>query len=119
MFVFIVSSVLVYPNNPKPLQMAYCNNLWFFFQGTHRVEHRIQGFESVGKSNFAYNSSVTLVHNSYIYVTVIACNTAGQTAVTYSTPILVDLTPANITGVYDGRIIGNYFRIFIVCINIG
>ncbi|KAK3101903.1 hypothetical protein FSP39_007221, partial [Pinctada imbricata] len=67
---------------------------------------QLQGFESVGKSNFAYNSSVVLVHNSSIYVTVVASNTAGLQNVAYSTPILVDLTGPSFSGVYDGRIIG-------------
>ncbi|KAK3100189.1 hypothetical protein FSP39_015958 [Pinctada imbricata] len=66
---------------------------------------QIQGFESVGRSNYAYNSSVVLVHNSIVYITVIASNTAGLQNVAYSNPILVDLTAPVFSGVYDGRLI--------------
>ncbi|KAK3099944.1 hypothetical protein FSP39_012240 [Pinctada imbricata] len=66
---------------------------------------QIQGFESVGRNNYAYNSSVVLVHNSYVYITVIASNNVGLRSVAYSNPILVDLTAPSFLGIYDGRII--------------
>ncbi|XP_062579853.1 uncharacterized protein LOC134241846 [Saccostrea cucullata] len=65
---------------------------------------QLQGFKSVGLSNFAYNSTVTLVHNSYIYVTALAINAVGLRGIAYSDKILVDLTPPDIVGVYDGRL---------------
>lgn len=65
---------------------------------------QLQGFESVGLSNFAFNSKVTLVHNSFIYVTALATNAAGLQGVAYSSKILVDLTPPQFVGVYDGRL---------------
>ncbi|CAC5386468.1 unnamed protein product [Mytilus coruscus] len=63
---------------------------------------QIQPFRSVGLMNFAFNNNVTLVHNTYIYVTAIATNAAELRGVSYSDPILVDLTPPDIKYVYDG-----------------
>ncbi|KAK3101347.1 hypothetical protein FSP39_002877 [Pinctada imbricata] len=67
---------------------------------------QVQGFRSVGTSLSASNSSLVLVHNSMVYVTVIARNTVDLQSIIYSDPILVDLTAPAFTGVYDGRIIG-------------
>lgn len=53
--------------------------------------------------NFGMNNKVTLVHNTYIYVTAVATNAAGLQGISYSDPILVDLTPPNIKFVFDGR----------------
>ena len=64
---------------------------------------QIQPFRSAGLMNFGYNNNVTLVHNTYIYVTTVATNAAGLRGVAYSDPILVDLTPPNIQFVYDGQ----------------
>ncbi|XP_076113973.1 uncharacterized protein LOC143082259 [Mytilus galloprovincialis] len=64
---------------------------------------QIQPFRSAGLMNFAFNNNVTLVHNTYIYVTAIATNAAGLRGVSYSDPILVDLTPPDIKYIYDGR----------------
>lgn len=64
---------------------------------------QIQPFRSAGLMNFGFNNNVTLVHNTYIYVTAIATNAAGLRGISYSDPILVDLTPPNIKFVYDGR----------------
>ncbi|CAG2233139.1 unnamed protein product [Mytilus edulis] len=63
---------------------------------------QIQPFRSAGLMNFAFNNKVTLVHNTYIYVTAIATNAAGLRGVSYSDPILVDLTPPDIKYVNDG-----------------
>ena len=64
---------------------------------------QIQPFRSVGLLNFAFNNNVTLVHNTFIYVTAIATNAAGLRGVSFSDPILVDLTPPDIKYIYDGR----------------
>ncbi|CAG2247187.1 unnamed protein product [Mytilus edulis] len=48
------------------------------------------------------NNNVTLVHNTYIYVTTIATNAAGLRGVSFSDPILVDLTPPEFEFVNDG-----------------
>ena len=45
--------------------------------------------------NFGFNDNITLVHNTYIYVMAIATNAAGLRGISYSDPILVDLTPPN------------------------
>jgi hypothetical protein len=51
--------------------------------------------------NFGFNTNVTLVHNTFIYITAIATNAAGLKGVSFSDPVLVDLTPPNIKYVYD------------------
>jgi hypothetical protein len=53
--------------------------------------------------NFGFNTNVTLVHNTFIYITAIATNAAGLKGVSFSDPVLVDLTPPNIKYVYDGQ----------------
>ena len=52
--------------------------------------------------NFGFNNNVTLVHNTYIYITAIATNGADLRGISYSDPILVDLTPVDIKFVNDG-----------------
>ena len=66
----------------------------------------MQNFQSVGLSNFAFNSIVTLTHNSYIYVTAVTKNSAGLQGISQSEKILVDLTPHDIEEVLDGDLIG-------------
>ncbi|CAG2212723.1 unnamed protein product [Mytilus edulis] len=63
---------------------------------------QIQPFRSVGLMNFGFNNNVTLVHNTYIYITAIATNGADLRGISYSDPILVDLTPPDIKFVNDG-----------------
>ena len=74
--------------------------------GYTRGGTQLQNFQSVGLSNFAFNSIVTLTHNSYIYITAIAKNSAGLQGISYSEKILVDLTPPYIEEVLDGDFIG-------------
>ncbi|CAG2188627.1 unnamed protein product [Mytilus edulis] len=62
---------------------------------------QIQPFRSVGLMNFGFNNNVTLVHNTYIYITAIATNGADLRGISYSDPILVDLTPPDISGDED------------------
>lgn len=76
----------------------------------------MQNFQSVGLSNFAYNSLVTLTHNSYIYITTVAKNSAGFEGISYSDKILVDLTPPIIEEVLDGDFIGTLY-LFIYTMN--
>ncbi|XP_061181037.1 uncharacterized protein LOC133189652 [Saccostrea echinata] len=75
-------------------------------QGYTRGGTQLQNFQSVGLSNFAFNSQVTLTHDSYIYITAIAQNSAGLQDVSYSDKILVDLTPPRIEEVLDGDLLG-------------
>ena len=77
---------------------------------------QIQPFRSAGLMNFAFNNNVTLVHNTYIYVTAIATNTAGLKGVSYSDPILVDLTPPDIKYVNDGA--GKYMYVTVKAANL-
>lgn len=62
----------------------------------------VQGFQSVGLSNFAYNYNVSLPHTSTIHVTVIATNAAGLMTKIHAASLLVDKTPPEITYVNDG-----------------
>ncbi|XP_060084880.1 uncharacterized protein LOC132564227 [Ylistrum balloti] len=63
---------------------------------------QVQDFRSVGQQRFAYNNTVTLVHKSEVYITVVATSTSGLQGIAYSSPILVDLTAPVITAVNDG-----------------
>ena len=83
-----------------PLTHGYCI---LFCQGYTRGGTQIQRFISAGINNFGYNSNVTLIHNTYVHVTVIATNTAELVGTSYSDPIHVDLTSPDILYVYDGR----------------
>ena len=71
--------------------------------GYTRGGTQIHRFTSAGINNFGYNSNVTLIHNTFVHVTVTATNTAELVGVSYSDPIHVDLTPPDIVQVYDGR----------------
>ncbi|XP_056015772.1 uncharacterized protein LOC125675332 [Ostrea edulis] len=64
---------------------------------------QLQGFTSVGQNNFGMNANVTLVHNTFVHITVTSLNTAELLGISYSVPIIVDLTPPIISYVYDGR----------------
>nr|XP_022306198.1 uncharacterized protein LOC111112738 [Crassostrea virginica] len=57
--------------------------------GYTRGGTQLQNFQSAGLSNFAFNSSVTLTHNSYIYVTAVAKNSVGLQGISYSENLLV------------------------------
>jgi hypothetical protein len=73
---------------------------------------QIQPFRSAGLMNFDFNNNVTLVHNTYIYITAIATNAAGLRSTAFSNPTLVDLTPPDIKYVNDGR--GKYISISVL-----
>lgn len=49
-----------------------------------------------------------MIHNTFVHVTVIASNAAELVGISYSDPILVDLTPPDISYVYDGRLSGEF-----------
>lgn len=70
---------------------------------------QIQGFQSAGLNNFAYNANVTLIHNTLVHVTAVASNVAGLQGISYSEPIMVDLTPPDILYVFDGDFSSEYF----------
>eukprot|EP00058_Branchiostoma_floridae_P022361 XP_002607851.1 hypothetical protein BRAFLDRAFT_117282 [Branchiostoma floridae] len=70
--------------------------------GTTRGGTQLQGFVPLGIQESAQNSNLFLQHGSYVHVTVVATNAAGLSAVLYSDPALVDLTPPVIGTVLDG-----------------
>ena len=76
--------------------------LHVFIPGYAESGTQLQSFTSEGLMNFGYNNNVTLVHNNLIYITVIATNAAGLKGISYSDPILLDLTPPIVNFVYDG-----------------
>ena len=84
-----------------------------FLVGYTKGGTQIQGFQSTGLNNFAYNAKVTLVHNTFVHVTAVASNVAGLQGISYSDPILVDLTPPYIVHVFDGDL-SSKFNIFII-----
>lgn len=89
--------------------------------GYTRGGTQVQGFKSAGKQNFAHNNNVTLVHESKVYVTVVARNSASLQGVAYSVPFLVDLTHPDIAEVNDGiginilYIVLVYHQIITIC----
>ncbi|KAL3843250.1 hypothetical protein ACJMK2_021192 [Sinanodonta woodiana] len=64
---------------------------------------QLQDFRSVGLRTFAFNSSLKLKHNSRVHVTVVATNAVGLKTVSYSEPIIVDLTPPVLEVINDGK----------------
>ncbi|XP_078321865.1 uncharacterized protein LOC111103999 isoform X3 [Crassostrea virginica] len=88
---------------------------WSFFEDVSPIKEyswaigytrggtQIQRFTSAGINNFGYNSNVTLIHNTFVHVTVTATNTAELVGISYSDPIHVDLTPPDFVQVNDGR----------------
>ena len=81
-------------------------NVCICLKGYTEGSTEIQGFTSVGLSNFAYNYNVSLAHTSIIHITVIATNAAGLMREAHAEDLLVDLTPPEILFVNDG--IGMY-----------
>ena len=70
--------------------------------GTVQGGTQLQEFTSVGRRTFAYRSDLHLTHNTDVYVTVVAINSAGLRTVSYSDQIIIDLTPPVFTYVNDG-----------------
>ncbi|CAH1249044.1 SCARF2 [Branchiostoma lanceolatum] len=70
--------------------------------GTVQGGTQLQAFRSVGTSEQAINSNLTLTQGSNVYVTVVAVNAVGLRSVVHSQPSLVDKTPPVISFVRDG-----------------
>ncbi|XP_052707847.1 uncharacterized protein LOC128183063 isoform X2 [Crassostrea angulata] len=97
-------------------QWGSIHGAWSFFEDNSPITEynwaigyteggtQIQQFTSTGVQNFGYNYNVTLIHNTLVHVTVIASNAAELVGISYSKPVLVDLTPPEIVYVYDGRL---------------
>ena len=90
-------------------------NKKLFVSGTVRGGTQLQTFKSVGKHTYATLSSVTLLQHSVVHITVIAINYAGIRTVSYSDPILVDLTGPVISNIIDGEK-GEIYSTTIACI---
>jgi len=74
----------------------------FLSTGTVEGGTQLQEFRSVGTSDQAVNSNLTLTQGTYVYVTVVAVNAAGLRSMVLSEPSLVDKTPPVIAFVRDG-----------------
>ncbi|XP_070573747.1 uncharacterized protein [Ptychodera flava] len=70
--------------------------------GTVKGGTQLQEFRSVGRSSQVSVNDLSLTHGLPVYVTVVAKNAADLTAVFYSEPIMVDITPPDICCVGDG-----------------
>ena len=81
----------------------FLNVVCHCFVGYTEGSTEVQGFQSVGLSNFAYNYNVTLSHTSIIHITVAATNAAGLRREAHGEDLLVDLTPPNILFINDGK----------------
>ena len=69
---------------------------------------QLQDYKTVGRQTFAYAYDLHLIHNSIVYVTVVAINRAGLRTVSYSDPIIIDKTPPVFLGIYDGDTLGGF-----------
>ena len=67
---------------------------------------QLQEFKSVGVQLFGTNSDIYLPHNTTVYISVVAVNGAGLRTISYSDPLLIDLTPPEFDYVNDGFIEG-------------
>lgn len=75
---------------------------YYWAIGTVPGGTQLQTFTSLGLQTFAYTNDVHLVHNTTVYVTVVAENAAGLRTVSHSDPVLIDLSPPEFLYVYDG-----------------
>ena len=74
--------------------------------GTVQGGTQLQSFVSVGRRTFASNNTLRLDHKTVVYITVVAINAAGLRTVSYSDPIMIDLTKPECKFVNDGHILG-------------
>ncbi|XP_046562884.1 uncharacterized protein LOC124271767 [Haliotis rubra] len=65
--------------------------------GTH-----VQGYTDLGRATQGTLSNVQLLHGTTVYITVMATNVAGLTAVTYADAITVDMTAPQFDLISDG-----------------
>ncbi|XP_053400998.1 uncharacterized protein LOC128557563 isoform X2 [Mercenaria mercenaria] len=74
--------------------------------GTVQGGTQLQPFVSVGRRTFASNNTLRLEHDIVVFITVVAVNAAGLRTVSYSDPIMIDLTAPECNYVNDGPIFG-------------
>ena len=82
--------------------------MYFFSQGTVKGGTQLQPFVSVGRRTFASNNTLRLEHDTVVYITVVAINAAGLRTVSYSDPIMIDLTKPECKFVNDGLVFGKF-----------
>ncbi|XP_053399140.1 uncharacterized protein LOC123523172 [Mercenaria mercenaria] len=70
--------------------------------GTVQGGTQLQAFTSVGRRTFANAYSLHFEHNSNVHVTVVAINAAVLRTKSYSSPVIIDLTPPTFRYVHDG-----------------
>ncbi|XP_046557202.1 uncharacterized protein LOC124266452 [Haliotis rubra] len=70
--------------------------------GTVPGGSQLQKYTNVGRKRQGVISGLKLVHNTKVYITVIATNAAGLTSVSHGQPIIVDLTPPIFRHIGDG-----------------
>ena len=63
---------------------------------------QLQEFKSVGVQLFGTSTDMYLSHNTTVYISVVAINGAGLRTISYSDPLLIDLTPPEFDYVNDG-----------------
>lgn len=70
---------------------------------------QLKRYSATGGNGWAYSDPLSYVHNSSVYLSVMASNNAGLSTVAYSEPIVVDLTPPELRGeLIEGN--GGYFN---------
>lgn len=74
----------------------------FLVPGTVQGGVQLQDYKSVGIRQFDDAHGLYLPHNTTIHITVVAINGAGLRTVSYSDPVVVDLTPPVFDYVNDG-----------------
>jgi hypothetical protein len=79
-----------------------------FPSGTVKGGTQLQTFVNVGRRTFASNNTLRLEHDTVVYITVIAINAAGLRTVSYSDPIMIDLTKPECQFVNDGPVLGKF-----------
>ena len=91
--------------------LQWCDHLYSCLNdiGTVKGGTQLQPFVSVGRRTFASNNTLRLEHDTVVYITVVAINAAGLRTVSYSDPIMIDLTKPECKFVNDGSVLGNLF----------
>ncbi|XP_070570802.1 uncharacterized protein [Ptychodera flava] len=87
--------------NMADLESPITEYMWAI--GTVEGGTQLQAFTSVGSKSHGQNDDLHLSSGSSVHVTVVGKNAAGLRTVTYSDPILVDLTPPQLCCIKDGK----------------
>jgi hypothetical protein len=79
-----------------------------FATGTVKGGTQLQTFVNVGRRTFASNNTLIPEHVTVAYITVIAVNAAGLRTLSYSDPIMIDLTKPECHFINDGPVLGKF-----------